>query len=137
MFNTPSHHRVHHARNPRYLDRNYAGVLIIWDRLFKTFEPERAEEPVRYGVVKNLGDFNILRVSFHEWAAIGRDLWRDPKNALGYIFGPAGLEPRRLAPDLGGDQGRVAGADVGVLGGFRRISRRICAGVRWTWPQAG
>jgi sterol desaturase/sphingolipid hydroxylase (fatty acid hydroxylase superfamily) len=90
VFNTPSHHRVHHARNPRYLDRNYAGVLIIWDRLFGTFEPERAEEPVRYGVVKNLGDFNLLKVSFHEWAAIGRDLWRDPKHALGYIFGPPG-----------------------------------------------
>jgi sterol desaturase/sphingolipid hydroxylase (fatty acid hydroxylase superfamily) len=92
VFNTPSHHRVHHARNPRYLDRNYAGILIIWDRLFGTFEPERGEEPCRYGVVKNLGDFNILRVAFHEWIAIGQDLLksRSPREALAYVFGPPG-----------------------------------------------
>ena len=68
VFNTPSHHRVHHARNPRYLDRNYAGILIVWDKLFGTFQPELDEEPCRYGIVKNLGDFNLLRVAFHEWA---------------------------------------------------------------------
>jgi sterol desaturase/sphingolipid hydroxylase (fatty acid hydroxylase superfamily) len=95
VFNTPSHHRVHHARNPRYLDRNYAGILIIWDRLFGTFEPEREEEPCRYGVVKNLGDFNILRVAFHEWVAIGQDLAkaRSPRDVLGYVFGPPGWSP--------------------------------------------
>ncbi len=95
IFNTPSHHRVHHARNPRYLDRNYAGILIIWDRMFGTFEPERDEEPCRYGVVKNLGDFNILRVAFHEWIAIGKDLLtaRSPKEAFLYVFGPPGWSP--------------------------------------------
>jgi sterol desaturase/sphingolipid hydroxylase (fatty acid hydroxylase superfamily) len=94
-FNTPSHHRVHHARNPRYLDRNYAGILIIWDRLFGTFEPERAEEPCRYGVIKNLGDFNILRAAFHEWIAIGQDLLRarSPSEALAYVLGPPGWSP--------------------------------------------
>ncbi|MCX7587481.1 sterol desaturase family protein [Phenylobacterium sp. 58.2.17] len=90
VFNTPSHHRVHHARNPRYLDRNYAGVLIVWDKLFGTFQPELDEEPCRYGIVKNLGDFNILRVAFHEWAGMLADVARHPRHALGYLFGPPG-----------------------------------------------
>ena len=95
VFNTPSHHRVHHARNPRYLDRNYAGILIIWDRMFGTFEPELDEEPPRYGIVKNLGDFNIVRVAFHEWIGIGRDLTkaRSARDVLGYVFGPPGWRP--------------------------------------------
>jgi sterol desaturase/sphingolipid hydroxylase (fatty acid hydroxylase superfamily) len=93
VFNTPSHHRVHHARNPRYLDRNYAGILIIWDRMFGTFQPELDEEPCRYGLVKNLATFNILRVAFHEWAAIAHDLVRAPKHALGWLFGPPGWSP--------------------------------------------
>jgi sterol desaturase/sphingolipid hydroxylase (fatty acid hydroxylase superfamily) len=95
VFNTPSHHRVHHARNPRYLDRNYAGILIVWDRLFGTFEPELDEEPCRYGIVKNIGAFNPLRVAFHEWVAIGRDLAgaRSLREAAGYLFGPPGWSP--------------------------------------------
>ena len=90
VFNTPSHHRVHHARNPRYLDRNYAGILIVWDKLFGTFQPELDEEACRYGIVKNLSDFSIMRVAFHEWAAIAMDLARHPRHALGYLFGPPG-----------------------------------------------
>jgi sterol desaturase/sphingolipid hydroxylase (fatty acid hydroxylase superfamily) len=66
VLNTPSHHRVHHGVNPRYIDRNYAGVLIIWDRLFGTFEPE-AKEPI-YGLVKPLGSFNPLWANVHYWA---------------------------------------------------------------------
>ena len=93
VLNTPSHHRVHHARNPRYLDRNYAGVLIIWDRLFGTFQPELDEEPCRYGLVKNLGAFNILRVAFHEWIGIAQDIARQPRHALGWLFGPPGWSP--------------------------------------------
>lgn len=95
VFNTPSHHRVHHARNPRYLDRNYAGVLIVWDRLFGTFEPERAQEPCRYGLVKNIASFNPLRVAFHEWAGILTDLRRarSPREAFGYVFGRPGWSP--------------------------------------------
>jgi sterol desaturase/sphingolipid hydroxylase (fatty acid hydroxylase superfamily) len=93
VFNTPSHHRVHHARNPRYLDRNYAGILIVWDRMFGTFQPELDEEPCRYGLVKNLATFNILRVAFHEWIAIGQDLVRAPRHALGWLFGPPGWSP--------------------------------------------
>ena len=76
VLNTPSHHRVHHGTNPRYLDRNFAGVFIVWDRLFGTFEPEDDAEPVRYGIVHNLATFNPLVVAFHEWAGIVRDLGR-------------------------------------------------------------
>lgn len=90
VFNTPSHHRVHHARNAVYLDRNYAGILIIWDRLFGTFQPELDDVPCKYGVVKNLGTFNLLRVAFHEWIAMGADVLRHPRHALGYLFGPPG-----------------------------------------------
>lgn len=92
VFNTPSHHRVHHARNPRYLDRNYAGILIIWDRLFGTFQAELDDEPCRYGVVKNLATFNPIRVAFHEWIAMGRDVFaaRSPREVVGYVFGPPG-----------------------------------------------
>lgn len=78
VMNTPSHHRVHHATNPRYLDRNYAGVFIIWDRLFRTFEPERDEDRPHYGIVRQLGSFNLIWNVFHEWAGIARDVWSAP-----------------------------------------------------------
>lgn len=87
VMNTPSHHRVHHGANPRYLDRNYAGVFIVWDRLFGTFEPEDDAERARYGLVHDLGSFNVLWAAFHEWAGIARDLWRAPWRAkLGYLL---------------------------------------------------
>ena len=91
VMNTPSHHRVHHATNPRYLDRNYAGVFIIWDRLFRTFEPERDDDRPRYGIVHQLGSFNLLWAAFHEWIAIARDLRAAPWGAkLGYLWRPPG-----------------------------------------------
>jgi sterol desaturase/sphingolipid hydroxylase (fatty acid hydroxylase superfamily) len=91
VMNTPSHHRVHHATNPRYLDRNYAGVFIIWDKMFGSFTPELVEEPCRYGIVRQLGSFNLLWSVFHEWAGIARDLWNAPLSAkIGYLFGPPG-----------------------------------------------
>ncbi|OOE36005.1 sterol desaturase [Salinivibrio kushneri] len=71
VFNTPSHHRVHHGVNPQYIDKNYAGILIIWDKLFGTFEPE--SEPVRYGIPKPVNSFNPLVVTFAEW----QQMWRD------------------------------------------------------------
>ena len=77
VFNTPSHHRVHHATNPRYLDANYAGVLIIWDRMFGTFVPELEEEKPNYGIVKQLGSFNPLWVAFHEVVALLKDCVSD------------------------------------------------------------
>ncbi|MDN3610299.1 sterol desaturase family protein [Vibrio ostreicida] len=75
VFNTPSHHRVHHGRNPQYIDKNYAGVLIIWDRLFGTFEPE--VETVRYGITKPVNSDNPLVVTFHLWAEIFHDVRRN------------------------------------------------------------
>jgi len=91
VMNTPSHHRVHHATNPIYLDRNYAGVFIIWDRLLRTFQPELDGVAIRYGIVRQLGSFNLLWSVFHEWVGIGRDVWRAPWRAkLPYMFAPPG-----------------------------------------------
>ena len=88
VMNTPSHHRVHHAVNARYLDRNYAGVFIVWDRMFGTFEPEIDEDRPRYGIVRQLGSFNILWAAFHEWIGIARDMWTAPgwRNKLSYLL---------------------------------------------------
>lgn len=92
VMNTPSHHRVHHAINPRYLDANYAGIFIIWDRLFGTFVPEDKAEPCRYGIVKQIASFNPLIIAFHEWAGIFSDLLhaKSLKAGFMYIFGPPG-----------------------------------------------
>ena len=87
VMNTPSHHRVHHATNPRYLDRNYAGVFIVWDKLFGTFEPERDDETIRYGIVRQLGSFNLLHAVFHEWIGMLADIWRAPwRHKLSYLL---------------------------------------------------
>lgn len=93
VFNTPSHHRVHHATNPRYLDANYAGTLIIWDRMFGTFVAELDEDRPRYGIVKNIGTFNPLKVAFHEWIGMFKDAMM-PGLTLGqrlsYLIRPPG-----------------------------------------------
>ena len=88
VMNTPSHHRAHHGRNPRYLDTNYAGVFIVWDRLFGTFEAERDDDAPRYGLVAQLGDFNVVKAAFHEWVGIARDVWTAPgwRAKLGYML---------------------------------------------------
>ena len=87
VLNTPSHHRVHHATNPRYLDRNYAGVFIVWDRMFGSFTPELDEDPVRYGLVRQLGTFALLWSVFHEWVGIAKDLWSAPwRHKLSYLL---------------------------------------------------
>ena len=87
VMNTPSHHRVHHATNARYLDRNYAGTFIVWDRLFGTFEPESPSEPIRYGLVRQLGSFNVFYAAFHEWIGIARDLGTAPwRHKLSYLW---------------------------------------------------
>ena len=93
IFNTPSHHRVHHGTNPRYLDANYAGTLIIWDRLFGTFEAERADDPPIYGLVKQLDTLNPVTVLTHEYVGIARDAsQRDLRwwQRLAYVFAPPG-----------------------------------------------
>lgn len=92
VMNTPSHHRAHHAINPRYLDSNYAGVFIIWDKLFGTFVAERGDDRPVYGIVRNLGSFNLLWAAFHEWIGIARDVWRPPglRARFGYMVMPPG-----------------------------------------------
>lgn len=82
IFNTPSHHRVHHGSNIAYLDRNHGGVLIIWDKLFGTFAKEQSSEPVVYGLTKNIETHNPVRVAVGEYAALYQDvqraaLWKD------------------------------------------------------------
>jgi len=91
IFNTPSHHRVHHATNPQYLDRNHAGIFIFWDKWFGSFEPE-VEKP-KYGLVKNISSFNPLYVAFHEWIAMFKDVFTSKTsfiNRLKYIIKPPG-----------------------------------------------
>lgn len=90
VFNTPAHHRVHHGSNQPYIDRNYGGVFIIWDRWFGSFASE--SEPIRYGLTKNIGTDNPLKLNYVELAGLLRDVrhaqtWR---GRLGYIFGPPG-----------------------------------------------
>lgn len=77
VMNTPSHHRVHHAINPRYLDSNYAGVFIIWDKMFGTFVPERSDDKPDYGIVKPLKSYNPLTVAYHELVGFLRDCASD------------------------------------------------------------
>ncbi|TVL90724.1 sterol desaturase family protein [Streptomyces sp. SAJ15] len=112
VFNTPSHHRVHHASQGGYLDRNFGGILIVWDRLFRSFVPE-TERPV-YGLTKNIATYNPLRVATHEYAAIARDVaaadsWRE---RLGRVFRGPGWQPRS------------ASAEVAPLAGARSAAAR-------------
>jgi sterol desaturase/sphingolipid hydroxylase (fatty acid hydroxylase superfamily) len=100
LFNTPSHHRVHHASDKVYLDRNYAGILIIWDRMFGSY----AEETFRptYGLTKNVDSFNPFRLQYHEYGNLIRDVraartWRE---RLGYTFGPPGWAPAVPLPAM-------------------------------------
>lgn len=92
VLNTPSHHRVHHACNPRYIDRNYGGVLIVFDRLFGTFQAEQAEEPPRYGLVGRPRIDNPIRLGLSEWQRLGRDLWAATgwRQRLAVLVGPPG-----------------------------------------------
>jgi sterol desaturase/sphingolipid hydroxylase (fatty acid hydroxylase superfamily) len=86
VLNTPSHHRVHHGTNQLYLDRNFGGVFIVWDRMLGTFTPE--SEPVVFGLTTDINTYNLLRVAFHEYAAIGRDLrvTRTPAEWYAVVF---------------------------------------------------
>jgi sterol desaturase/sphingolipid hydroxylase (fatty acid hydroxylase superfamily) len=92
ILNTPSHHRVHHGANPKYIDRNHAGTLIVWDKLFGSFEPEDPADAPRFGLTKNINTYNPVRIAFHEWVELGRDVWcaRGWRNKLHYAFGNPG-----------------------------------------------
>jgi sterol desaturase/sphingolipid hydroxylase (fatty acid hydroxylase superfamily) len=96
LFNTPSAHRVHHASNLDYLDANFGGVLIVFDRLFGSYVAERRDEPCIYGLVKPIeAPHNVLKIEFHVWMDMARDLSRARSfhEALGCVFGPPGWRP--------------------------------------------
>jgi sterol desaturase/sphingolipid hydroxylase (fatty acid hydroxylase superfamily) len=93
IFVSPSHHAVHHASNPRYLDKNMGMILIVWDKIFGTFEPEDEKyDKIKYGLTTNLNTYNPGNILFNEW----RQMWHDVKSAPGirekfmYVFGPPG-----------------------------------------------
>lgn len=92
IFNTPSHHRVHHASNVRYLDKNHAGILIIWDRLFGTFKEESEQEKVIYGITSNIHTYNPIEIATHEYKALWNDIKKAPGliNKLRYLIMPPG-----------------------------------------------
>lgn len=93
VFNTPSHHRVHHGSDPEYLDKNYAGILIIWDRMFGTFQQE-LHRPT-YGLTTPVNTYNVFQLQYGEYGAIVRDVRRAHglRDRLGYVFGPPGWTP--------------------------------------------
>ncbi len=106
VFNTPSHHRVHHGSNPLYLDKNHAGILIIWDKLFGTFQPEIKEEKVRYGLVTNINTYNPIKIAFLEWVAMFKDAFsgkKSIKDRINYFLKPPGWKhdgTGKLSKDL-------------------------------------
>lgn len=106
FFNTPSHHRVHHGSNPIYLDKNHAGILIIWDKLFGTFQPELKSEKVQYGLVVNIKTYNPIFIAFNEWGALFKDLNTkniSVRNRIRYLYKPPGWKhdgTGKLSTDL-------------------------------------
>jgi len=116
VFNTPSHHRVHHGSDPEYLDRNYGGILIVWDRMFGTFQRE-LHTPT-YGLTTPVDTHNVFKLQYHEYGKIIADVrradrWRDK---IGYIVCPPGWAPRQAPAQCEG-----AGNESG---GFERCATR-------------
>lgn len=93
-MNTPSHHRVHHASNPQYIDKNYAGIFIIWDRMFGSFA--REEEKVVYGITRPIETVNPFVVFFHGFARLAKLIWQQAGllNKFKLIFMPPGWQPK-------------------------------------------
>ncbi|MCB1171701.1 MAG: sterol desaturase family protein, partial [Leptospiraceae bacterium] len=96
---TPSNHRVHHGRNPQYIDKNHGGIFIIWDRMFGTYEPER--EKINYGITNQLQSFNPLWMTFHYYAQLWRETLATPtlKNKIKLWFAKPGWKPPELGPN--------------------------------------
>ena len=94
ILNTPSHHRVHHGANAEYIDKNYGNLLIIWDRIFGTFEPEKAK--VKYGLVNNVNTFNPMKITFMGWQSMMSDIKKakNYKEVFSTIFGPPNTRNR-------------------------------------------
>ncbi|MFL5744956.1 MAG: sterol desaturase family protein [Niastella sp.] len=111
IFNTPSHHRVHHGSNLKYLDKNHGGILIIWDRLFGTFQPE--EERPTYGLTKNIETYNPVRIAFKEWGDMFRSASRSCslRNWFNYLYRPPGWSHDGSSRTVREMQGEVDGVD--------------------------
>jgi sterol desaturase/sphingolipid hydroxylase (fatty acid hydroxylase superfamily) len=94
ILNTPSHHRVHHGSDLKYLDKNYAGIFIIWDKLFGSFQKE--EETPNYGLVKNINTYNPIKIAYGEWYHILKDVIHSKSisQAFGHIFKPPAWSPQ-------------------------------------------
>ena len=94
ILNTPSHHRVHHGANAEYIDKNYGNLLIIWDRMFGTFEPEKAK--VKYGLVNNVNSFNPIKITFMGWQSMMKDIQKSKnyREVFSTIFGPPNTRNR-------------------------------------------
>jgi sterol desaturase/sphingolipid hydroxylase (fatty acid hydroxylase superfamily) len=114
VLNTPSHHRVHHACNAEYIDRNYGGIFIVFDRMFGTFAAERDDLPCRYGLVTPLRSNNPVIIAFHEWAALARDLWRSRswRERFACVIGPP--NDRQAAPSAATSSARDPGQKAGA-----------------------
>lgn len=123
IFVTPSHHRVHHASNPIYLDKNMGMFLIIWDRIFGTFQKELPEEPVRYGLTSNPEDRGPVNIVFHEFRNIAKDLTKKVSlmDKLRYIFAPPGWShdnstktSRQMREEYCSQHGQVTSSDASI-----------------------
>ena len=117
LLNTPSAHRVHHASNLEYLDANYGGVLIVFDRLFGTYRAERDDVPCRYGLVTPLVGYNPIVIELHQWALLARDLLsaRSLRAVLGFLVMPPGWSPHGPGTTTEALRARAA-ADAAALG---------------------
>lgn len=104
IFNTPANHRVHHGSNPQYIDKNYGGVLIIWDRLFGTYEPER--EKVKYGITENIDTCNPIAINFIEYQKIWSYLRKSKTKSevLKSLFGPPEWKPQAIVDKSSSDR---------------------------------
>jgi len=124
LFNTPSHHRVHHAVHPRYLDANYAGMFIVWDKLFGTFVPEDSSQPMQYGVVTPIKTYNPIKIAFAEWAGIFKDMLKPNSDAglwarLKYAAAPPGYShdgSRQTSEDIKRAYMRDNPSEIGTPG---------------------
>jgi sterol desaturase/sphingolipid hydroxylase (fatty acid hydroxylase superfamily) len=97
ILNTPSHHRVHHARNEEYIDQNYAGTLIIWDKLFGTFVEERDDLPCEFGITRQIRSHNPIDLTFHEWKDMFADVLRAPnglREGIKHLWMPPEWQPK-------------------------------------------
>ena len=112
VLNTPAHHRVHHASNAACLDKNFGGILIIFDRLFGTFAERPADEPLRYGLVNGVASYNPLRIVFGEWLAMLRDVSKTSsvRDKLRVLFAPPGSVDATRSPAIAAPSDRHAPA---------------------------